>query len=89
MTNSTNASAAAATPPEASRILDASGLRCPMPVLRAQRALREMQTGEILLLLSTDNVSEDEVPLFCEQAGHTLLHREQAAGEWRFWIRRG
>lgn len=74
-------------PPEAQRVLDASGLTCPMPVLRAQRALREMRAGEVLLLISTDKVSQDEVPLFCEQAGHGLLHHEQVGGEWRFWIR--
>jgi tRNA 2-thiouridine synthesizing protein A len=75
--------------PEADHTLDATGLTCPMPVLRAQKQLRAMPQGQVLLLISTDSVSEDEVPLFCEQAGHTLLHHEAAQGEWRFWIQRG
>lgn len=75
-------------PPEVARVLDAGGLTCPMPVLRAQRVLREMQAGEVLLLRSTDSISRDEVPLFCEQAGHRLLHHEHADGVWQFWIRR-
>ena len=88
MTNLTSDSAGAATPPEAERVLDASGLTCPLPVLRAQRVLKEMQAGEVLLLRSTDSISQDEVPLFCKQAGHKLLHREHADGIWQFWIRR-
>lgn len=74
--------------PEAHITLDASGLTCPMPVLKAQKCLRDMASGAVLLLISTDSVSEDEVPLFCEQAGHRLLHRDYRAGQWRFWIAR-
>lgn len=76
-------------PPEADAVLDASGLTCPLPVLRAQKQLRGMAVGQVLLVLSTDAVSETEMPLFCEQAGHTLLHSEHGDGEWRFWLRRG
>lgn len=76
-------------PPEAHLQLDASGLTCPMPVLRAQKQLRAMQTGEVLEVLSTDPVSKTEMPLFCEQAGHALLHSSESEGEWRFWIRKG
>lgn len=75
--------------PEADARLDATGLTCPMPVLRTQKQLRGMAQGQVLLLISTDSVSEDEVPLFCEQAGHALLHHEAVQGEWLFWIQRG
>lgn len=76
-------------PPEPQQRLDASGLTCPLPVLRAQKLLRGMQRGEVLEVLSTDSVSKTEMPVFCEQAGHALLHQAEGAGEWRFWIRRG
>lgn len=75
--------------PEADSHLDASGLHCPMPVLRAQKQLRAMLTGQVLSVCSTDSVSWDEIPAFCKQAGHTLLLREQHEGQWRFWIRKG
>jgi tRNA 2-thiouridine synthesizing protein A len=75
-------------PPEADYQLDASGLRCPLPVLRAQKRLRSMQRGEVLEVLSTDSVSWTEMPVYCEQAGHTLLHRIADEGRWRFWIRK-
>lgn len=75
--------------PEADNHLDAGGLRCPMPVLRAQKQLRSMLPGQVLSVLSTDSVSWDEIPAFCDQAGHALLHREQENGQWRFWIRKG
>lgn len=68
--------------------LDASGLGCPLPVLRAQKMLRSMQAGEVLELLSTDQISLKEVPLFCEQTGHTLVSSEEDAdGLLRFLIR--
>lgn len=73
---------------EADSHLDTSGLRCPMPVLLAQKQLRTMQPGQIVYVLSTDSVAWDEIPAFCEQAGHTLLRREQEGGHWRFWIRK-
>lgn len=61
------------TLPHSDETLDASGLTCPMPVLRAQRKLREMPAGQVLELLSTDPIALKEVPLFCQQAGHHLL----------------
>lgn len=76
-------------PPEAQMRLDASGLSCPMPVLRAQKALRALQTGQVLEVISTDSVSKTEMPAYCEQAGHSLVHSEETAESFRFWIRKG
>ena len=78
----------AVTPPDPKEMLDVSGMQCPLPVLRAQKALRNKQSDEVLLLISTDAVSDDEVPLFCEQTGHRLLHHEVSEGKRRFWIAR-
>lgn len=75
-------------PPEEQQLLDASGLHCPMPVLRTQKTLRAMQQGEVLEVISTDKVSWTEMPLYCEQAGHALVHRIEGDGQWRFWIRK-
>jgi tRNA 2-thiouridine synthesizing protein A len=76
-------------PPEADRQLDASGLRCPMPVLRAQKCLRDMQTGQVLHVISSDNVSVTEFPAFCQQTGYALLHTEVMADQlWHFWLKK-
>lgn len=69
--------------------LDASGLSCPLPVLRAHKVLRTMPQGAVLELFSTDPVSKDEVPAFCEQAGHHLLSVSEESGKWHFLIERG
>ena len=52
--------------------LDATGLKCPMPVLRARRAMKPLATGETLLLLADDPASAKDVPAFCETTGHVL-----------------
>lgn len=52
--------------------LDATGLKCPMPVLRARRALKPLQAGEKLLLLADDPASAKDIPAFCETTGHAL-----------------
>lgn len=67
------------------RDIDARGLRCPLPVLRAQRALRGLATGQVLRLQTDDPAAVIDVPHFCAEAGHTLLKAE--AG--RFLIRKG
>lgn len=71
-------------------VLDATGLSCPLPVLRAHKRLRGMSSGALLELLSTDPVSVREVPQFCEQANITLVEmREQSPNLWRFTLRKG
>lgn len=52
--------------------LDATGLVCPLPVLRANRALRSVPPGGILRVRATDPAARTDFPAFCETAGHTL-----------------
>lgn len=53
--------------------LDATGLMCPMPVLRARRFLDEMNVGEILQVTASDPAAVHDMPAFCRMAGHKLL----------------
>jgi len=53
--------------------LDTSGLNCPMPILRAKKALKELQTGEILRITSTDPGSVKDFEAFAKQTGNELL----------------
>lgn len=57
--------------------VDATGMRCPMPLLKAKRALNGMQRGEVLKVLSTDAGSVRDFAVFSEQSGHALLVSEQ------------
>jgi len=57
--------------------LDLRGLRCPQPVLRAKKALRNVPIGGTLVLECTDPLTVIDVPHFCNQTGHTLRARQR------------
>ena len=52
---------------------DATGLLCPLPVLRANRKLRELASGGLLTVRATDPATEQDFPAFCRQTGHELV----------------
>ena len=60
--------------------LDATGLTCPLPVLRLQKALRELGAGAFLCLHATDPMSEIDVPHFVDEHGHVLLDMQIKTG---------
>lgn len=69
--------------------LDATGLKCPMPVLRARRALKPLTAGDVLRVLADDPAAAKDMPAFCETTGHALLAMEQGAdGVLTFLIRK-
>jgi tRNA 2-thiouridine synthesizing protein A len=72
----------------ATTILDASGLKCPLPVLRARKALKPLASGDLLEVLSTDPSSLQDFRSFCETTGDTLLESGEDAGTYRFLIRK-
>ena len=70
--------------------MDARGLPCPMPLLRAKLALNGMAAGKVLQVLATDAGSQRDIASFCQLAGHQLLHQEQTAeGVFVYLIRKG
>lgn len=71
------------------RELDARGLNCPLPILRAKKALTDMQGGQILHILATDPGSVKDFQAFARQTGNELLSTAEADGEFSFYIRRG
>ena len=60
--------------------LDATGLKCPMPVLRARRALKPLAAGDSLLVRADDPASAKDFPAFCETTGHVLESASEADG---------
>ena len=70
-------------------MLDTSGLRCPLPVLKARKAIAALKPGEVLAVIATDPGSVADFEVFCEALGHTLLEQSDAGGVYRFRIRRG
>ena len=60
--------------------VDAKGLDCPMPLLKAKRALNAMEAGQRLRILATDQGSVRDFRVFAEQSGHKLLASDEADG---------
>tara|TARA_R110002049_G_scaffold177382_24_gene344602 strand:+ start:8022 stop:8267 length:246 start_codon:yes stop_codon:yes gene_type:complete len=68
--------------------LDATGLACPMPLLKAKRALNTMEVGQRLRVLATDQGSVRDFRVFAEQSGHLLLHSEEAQGVYTYLLQK-
>ena len=61
--------------------IDTRGLNCPLPILRAKKALADMLQGQVLKVVSTDPGSTRDFQAFCKQTGNQLLLQESQAGE--------
>ncbi|UYO00161.1 MAG: sulfurtransferase TusA family protein [Devosia sp.] len=66
-------------------IIDARGLKCPLPVLRMEKRLSQLAGGQRLVVLATDPMAKIDIPLFCRQNGHDC-QVSQAGEELRFDI---
>ncbi|WP_050526142.1 sulfurtransferase TusA family protein [Pseudorhodobacter aquimaris] len=69
--------------------VDACGLLCPLPVLRARKRLLAMTPGEVLRIQATDPAAVIDIPHFCAEAGHLLLEQTDKDGTQTYFIRRG
>ncbi len=67
--------------------LDALGLLCPLPVLKARKRLSGLATGQILEMIADDPAAIIDVPHFCAESGHTLLGQSENNGVLYFTIR--
>ncbi|WKV85136.1 sulfurtransferase TusA family protein [Pseudomonas sp. B24_DOA] len=68
--------------------LDASGLNCPLPLLKAKMELNKMQSGAVLKVIATDAGSQRDFRTFAKLAGHALLREEDEAGVYRYWLKK-
>jgi tRNA 2-thiouridine synthesizing protein A len=68
--------------------LNCEGLQCPMPILKAKKALMRLEKGQVLLIIATDLAAPQDFRAFCQQTGHTLLQMSEEAGFFKFWIQR-
>ena len=73
---------------EFDRELDASGLNCPLPILRARKVLSEMQRGQTLRVISTDHGSLKDFEAFSRQTNNPLLSSGEEAGKFIFLIKK-
>lgn len=69
------------------QLLDVTGLKCPLPILKAKKALAAMQAGEVLTVLATDAGAPDDFAAFCRQTGHVLLESSEKDGTYRLAVK--
>lgn len=68
--------------------LDASGLNCPLPILKAKKALASLQAGQVLRIIATDPDSVRDFTVFSQQMGHALLESREEEGRFYFLLRK-
>lgn len=69
--------------------IDTSGLNCPLPVLKARKALAELSAGQRLHLIVTDPGANKDIPAFCKMTGNALVESSEADGKLHFILEKG
>jgi tRNA 2-thiouridine synthesizing protein A len=67
---------------------DATGLNCPMPILRSKKVLNTLSSGDVLYVISTDSGSVKDFEAFCKQTGNELLESNEADGKYHYYIKK-
>lgn len=75
-------------PLQIDREVDTRGLNCPLPILKAKKALNEMQTGQLLRVVATDPGSLRDFQAFSRQTGHALVDQQTVGAEFFHVLRR-
>ena len=73
---------------QADKVLDCSGMLCPIPVIKTSRAIKEVQVGQILKLIATDPGAPPDMEAWARQTGNELLDSHTEAGKFVFFFRR-
>lgn len=68
--------------------LDACGLACPLPLLKAKQALNKLASGEVLAVVCTDPGSVRDFQVFSDQSGHLLLSSREADGKYYYELKK-
>jgi len=68
--------------------LDASGLNCPLPLLKAKQSLNALKSGQLLKVICTDPGSVRDFEVFAKQSGHQLLESLENEGVYSYWLRK-
>ena len=71
------------------RVLDCQGDACPMPLLKAKKAMESLESGQVLEILGTDEDSQVDLPGWCERVGHTFLGVKEEEDCFKFYIKKG
>jgi tRNA 2-thiouridine synthesizing protein A len=72
----------------ADKELDVRGLNCPLPILRAKKALGDLTPGQVLKVVATDPGSVKDFQAFCKQTGNELLSHSDGGGDFTFLLKK-
>ena len=73
---------------EHNKTLDAVGLLCPLPVLKARKRLQSLKSGQVLRMIASDPAAQIDVPHFCTEAGHAFLGAEESSENTAYYIQK-
>lgn len=73
---------------KADRILDCTGLLCPLPVVKTSKAIKDLEIGQVLKMIATDPGSPPDMEAWTRQTGNELLLSTQEEGKFVFYIKR-
>ena len=68
--------------------VDATGLACPMPIVRTKKAMDTLQTGEVLEVHVTDKGSIKDIPAWANKSGHDIVKHVEEDDVLKFWIKK-
>lgn len=73
---------------EAVKVLDAKGMACPMPIVKTKKAMKEINSGEVLEVHATDQGSKSDLTAWAKSGGHELLKDIEEDDVLKFWIKK-
>ncbi|MBR2568119.1 MAG: sulfurtransferase TusA family protein [Paenibacillus sp.] len=71
------------------KLVDATGLACPLPIVRTKKAMNELQSGQVLEVHAMDKGSKNDLSAWAKSTGHELVSDAEENGVYKFWIKKG
>ena len=72
----------------ANKTLDASGLSCPLPIVKTKKEIDSMAPGQVLEVISTDPGSKNDMTAWCKRTGNELLESSEEGGKFKFYVKK-
>ena len=71
------------------KVLDAKGLVCPMPIVKTKKVINDLESGQFLEVNTTDKAAKNDLAAWAKSGGHELLEYEEEKDIFKFWIKKG
>ncbi|TDL30916.1 hypothetical protein E2R51_16460 [Jeotgalibacillus sp. S-D1] len=71
------------------KVLDAKGLACPMPIVKTKKAMAELNSGEVLEIHATDKGAKSDLAAWSASGGHELIDSKEENDVLKFWVKKG